>query len=507
MRWCVVDTNNPVLKDRRWIWVVLFFVAVTLAATSNQSFWIDEFCTARSAEHTSLIAAWQELAMLRTSELQLPFFITYAWAYEKVFGSGELAMRLASLPFFVVGMTLLTVATGRRWSRHWPVAAALGLSPFAWYYLNEARPYAMQLGAAAMVVAGLIRLGDPSALSRAEESRWLGVYLFGIALLSAISMLGEMWVGAALLAVFAVVPRERWRGWWPNYRWRLLGTSAVLLGVGCFYLWTVKSGARATAVATTNLQTILFIFYEQLGFVGPGPGRNELREVGAQALKPFLPGLAAHGVVTGLVVLAGLAAIWKRSDHRRLLLLVGFLAIPAGLILLAGFVTHFRVLGRHFAPLNVLLLLTIGAGLLQLWQQGNWIRRGIVVGFMVCSLFSSLQLRVAQRHSKEDYRQAAAIVKSALARGEVVWWNAAEVGAVYYHVPLSTITTPARTGVFICNPKHSLDASLPPPDLVAASKPDLYDPAGVLAAYLQKNRYQKVASFMAFSMWRKENNP
>ena len=502
----LLEKTDPDSDHRRWIWVALFFLAVALAATSNQSFWIDEFCTAKAARNPSLLGTWLDLVRNRPSELQMPFFIAYVWAYKKVFGGGELALRLSALPFFVSGMTLLVVATARRWRQHWPVAAALGLSPFAWYYLNEARPYALQLGATAMIVAALTRLSETAPIERKTEGRWLGVYLLGVSLLSTSNLLGEMWAGAALLAVFVAVPKPRWSAWWTTYRWRLLCTGAVLLSVGCYYLWTLQIGARATAIATTNLQTFLFIFYEQLGFVGPGPGRNELREIGVQALKPFAAGLAVHGLVTGLVMMAGLAALWKQVSCRRLFLLLACVAVPAGLILLAGVVTHFRVLGRHFVPLTVLFLLIIGAGLLRLWAHQGWLRRGIAVCFLVLSLVSCVQVRVAERHTKEDYRQAAAIAKAALARGEIVWWNAADIGADYYHLPISTNSSPTEAALLVFDPRPGFDASLPPPDLIAVSKPDIYDRQGVLAAYLQKHRYQKVASFMAFSVWRKQTH-
>ena len=60
------------------------------------------------------------------------------------------------------------------------MAACMALfCPFAWYYLDEARPYAMQLGASLLVVASLARLARDSAMAEARRrgSRWRCFYL------------------------------------------------------------------------------------------------------------------------------------------------------------------------------------------------------------------------------------------------------------------------------------------------------------------------------------------
>lgn len=497
-----IESNPQSRKPSSWFWPGLFLLTMTLAATTNHSLWIDECVTAKFVSHSSLVETWRDVLRYKFSEVQMPLYITYMWAFTKIFGHGELALRLANLPLFLSGATLLVYAAARRWRSAWPLTLAIGASPFAWYYLNEARPYAMQLGATAMIVAALIRLGESPSLSKKTEDCWLAVYLTGVVLLSAISMLGEMWAGAALLAVFIAVPRERWRGWWRMHRPALATTAALLLAMGCYYLWSLTIGARATAVGTTNLQTTLFIFYEQLGFAGVGPGRMELREAGVYALTPFAAGLLAYGIFTGLVLLAGCRAFLQKEMREKTLSIVAGLAVPAGLILIAGMIAHFRVLGRHFAPLAVMLFLVLGAGLTRLWQKPRWIGKGIVTGFILATLWSSLSLRFAPRHEKDNYRRAAALAKAALEHGKTVWWSAADMAAEYYSVPIATNGTNLRAVTIVNNPGSDFAEALPEPNLVIASKPDVYDSQGALAAYLKENRYQKVTSFMAFTVWK-----
>lgn len=474
-------------------------------AISHDSFWIDECVTAQSVRHATLAATWREVLANRFSEVQMPFYVSYMWGYAQCFGLGEFVLRLAGAPFFVIGTVLLMGALGSRrvCSSGMGLLVAAGLSPFAWYYLNEARPYAMQLGIAAMVAAALFRLTDPE-LEDHSASRWLKFFFLSAILLSGVSMLGQLWVGGALLILLAVTPRERLVSWWRMHRLVWLLSILVLLLIGGYYLWSLTLGARATTVGKTNLQTMVFIAYEQLGFIGVGPGRNELRTSGVAALKPFLAGLALYGFAVGAVFMAGLIALWRNADRRKLCLIAACLAVPALMILVAGVVTHFRVLGRHFAPLAVVLLIILGIGLSDLWRRG-WAARGLVGVFVLVSLWSCLEIRFAPRHEKDNYRRAATIAKEALARGETVWWNADPMAATYYEV--ATVNNPAEQtntteAIFIAGPWEGFATNWPAPAMVLASKPDVYDPRGALARYLSAHNYQPLTNLMAFTIWK-----
>ncbi len=497
-------TSKP--PPPHFVWTVFWFIALALAATTFGSFWIDECVTARFACHTSLLETWRDVLKCRFSEVQMPFYVSYVWGFEKLFGHSEFALRLSSLPFYVGGMTMFSLAFARRTGRLWPALIAIGLSPFAWYYLNEARSSAMQMGVTAAIVASLIRLSEPPSPSNASESRWLSLYLISVIMLSGISMLGQMWAGAALLAIFVITSKTRRAAWWDMQRGKLLVTAGALLLLGCYYLWTLTIGARATAVGTTNLQTILFIFYEQLGFVGPGPGRVELRTAGASALLPYSIALAVHALLVGLVLLAGLAALWRKQSRCLSIGLLACVALPAGLILIAGQVTHFRVLGRHFAPLSVILFLILSIGLLDLWQLRARMGKMLVAGFTIVTLASCLLVRFSPRHEKDNCRQAASLAKEALAGNKIVWWNAGDMAATYYGVPVTTTETDGPGVHIVINPQLGFELNLPQPDIVIASKADVYDKRSVVAAYLKKYDYQPTINLMAFSIWQKSRD-
>jgi hypothetical protein len=122
--------------------------------------------------------------------------------------------------------------------------------------------------------------------------------------------------------------------------------------------------------------------------------------------------------------------------------------------------------------------------------------------FCVLSLVSCLSLRYAERHGKDDYRAAAAFAKAALRNDRQVWWSAAEQGAGYYGVP---VAHDARSGVFVVvNPtRESLD-SLPSPQVIIASKPDIYDRQRALAGYVRTRGFRRVGELPAFTLWEKD---
>jgi len=81
----------------------------------------------------------------------------------------------------------------------WRFSLVLLSSPFAWYYLNEARPYAMQLGAALIIFSSLYQLGFvQNEFSR--ERRWIIALCLGSLLLAASSLLAMLWLGAYFVA-------------------------------------------------------------------------------------------------------------------------------------------------------------------------------------------------------------------------------------------------------------------------------------------------------------------
>jgi hypothetical protein len=450
----------------------------------------------------TLAAWWHLLVQEKSAHLQMPLYMFYIWAYEKLCGSGEWTLRLANLPWFIAGATafILAFPVGDR-RRPFAVCVAL-LSPFAWYYLDEARPYALELGASLLVVASLARLHRSSPAGEAADAVYVVLFLVGIVILSGCTMIGMIWAGTALLATPALLSWTRIIRLIKQHASWCIAAGGMLLLFSTYYLWTLAVGARASAAATTTLGSTLFISYELLGFSGLGPGRLAMRSAGPAALRPYLVWLALYAIPTAILIGAALRQLLN-PGHRRYLVVALCCCVPSGFLLAVGWVAHFRVLARHFTPLVPVMLLLFIQGCSVLWSRRSVWVRGVVLLFWALSLVSCLSLRFLPRHEKDDYRAAAAVAKAALRNGQLVWWSAAREGAQYYGVLMASHPSSGGEAIPLMNPTREALIHLPSPQVIIASKPDIYDGPMALAEYIRDQGFQPAMTFTAFVIWKK----
>jgi hypothetical protein len=449
---------------------------------------------------------WHAMEQEKTGCLQMPLYMLYTWGWTKLFGWSEWALRLANLPWFAAGATafILSFPSGDR--RRWAALCLVLLCPFAWYYLDEARPYAMQLGVTLLAIACLRHLAQRGTEAAKSAGGPLATFLASLLVLCGSSLFGVVWAAAAIAALVLLLPWKGVVGLLRNYFWLWLAAAVPIAALGVYYAWTLGVGARGSATATTTAGSSLFAAYELLGFAGLGPGRLELRNASPSVLHGYWPWVAAYAAATA--ILFG-TALWlaMRSWSRSQIIVAICCCIPPAMILGAGWMLHFRVLGRHLTPFvpALLLLLTLGAA--ALWSRGSWWARVPVVLFCLLSLASCLSLRFAARHGKDDYRAAAEIAKASLNSGKQVWWSAAEEGAIYYGVPVSTNATGSNEARFVVNQPSSWLQQWPAPAVIVASKPDVYDGAAGLAGYIRNRGYHQTARFQAFEVWERSTQP
>ncbi len=494
---------QPVAKaasSGKWLWALAALV-VGLVAVSNDSLWIDEALTANEVSHASIRGVWQVLVQDKASDLQMPLYVFHLWLWVKIFGTSEWALRAVNILWFAGGFSVLLAAFAGRERRSLAIVALV--CPFTWYFLNEARPYAMQIGASLIAFAAVCRLAGGGELTARSERNWAAVFCFGVVALSGSSLLGMIWAVAFVFAAAWFIPAKRLLEL-VRINFLSAGLSVVVLAaLGAYYLWTLHVGARATA-GNTGARNLVFIAYELLGFGGLGPGRLDIREGSSSAFVSYVVPLAVYGALLLYVMLAGLGRVGRMLPLRLLLGLLAIVAVPALIILAAGWLLHFRVLERHFAPVVVLVVFVLGAGLAENCRRGVF-SRSVVCGFVGLSLWSCVEVRFALRQKKDDYRDAAAFAQDAVSRGRVVWWNASEQGAAYYHLALSSGADQTNTAIRVQN-SGALSA-LPTPDVVVMSKPDLFDADGSVAGFIRTGPYARSAEFPAFTVWQRAAKP
>jgi hypothetical protein len=481
---------------------VALAVLIGVAAITTQGFWMDEASVGTIAGQSTLANWWQAMKADNGSTAQMPLYLLYAWSWEKIFGHNEWWLRLSNLPWLALGLLAIP-------RRQTAFLLLMVFSPFVWFYLNEFRPYVMQIGISLLLLGALWRLAGTSSApdqSGRGEGILTGLFCFGLVALSGSSLLGVIWVGAAGAAAMLVLGWPRVLRLARQNALTLVITSLVLIALAGYYLWSLERGNRATPGAT-GIGNTLFAFYELFGFAGLGPGRTQIREIGFSSIPPFVIPLALQGVVTAFVFFAGCKHVVQQTPRR--VWLGGAASLGAAVILLlaVGVLKHFRVLGRHFAPLAPALILLLAVGLRSLWSRAGW-RRWLAVFFVLFSIASSISLRFAGRHAKDDYRTAAAIAIAANANNEKVWWCADASTGLYYRVPLSpreSLAAPGRVWL-ASHPSVQLLANQPPPDLLILSKPDLYDENGLMRPYLENHHYIMFETLPAFSLWRKKTD-
>jgi hypothetical protein len=503
----------------------LIQIAVMLLAISNESLWIDEFWTAYFGAIGSFRAFLELLLVPSGSQTPLHFLHFYLWGLLNP--AGEYFFRLANLPLFVAGQLAVFWALRDHPKTFAYLFLALSaLHPMVWAYANEARPYAMMYAGSQMILAYLLHLHAASARVRPAQPLFLLLFVLGGILLFGASLLGAFWVFAA--SVHVLVHHMRKSTWRELLRganpWLLAMMLIVIAVLTVYYLNSLLKGAGASRLASTTPATVLFAAYEMLGLAGIGPGRLELRSLGPAALAPYAVGLLAALSVLLMVLAVGLKQARNQLGARELLLLGVLGLFPVAVVIFSGFAMQWRVLGRHLIAALPLLNLLLALGLATLMhangRRGQRVRWLLAVACLVFLTYSSLSLRFAERHRKDDYRAAAAIAQQGLAQGKRVWWAADSVGAAYYrlpgefdvmgeltstHKPLACSDLPGVQPV--ANASLSCLQALTAPDVVILSKPETFDTQGDIAGYLKAGQFAVVQSVPAFTVWRRSGQP
>lgn len=507
------------ISTARWAAFVLVQIAVMAVAISSESLWVDEFWTA----HFAQLPSWQALfdLLLIPSGSQTPLHFGYYFLWGQVFPTTELWLRLANVPFFVLGQVALFWALRAypaRLSALFLIISAL--HPLTWQYANESRPYIMMLAGSQMMLAYILHLHAPPS-HRSAESGWpFALFAVGGVLLFGASLLGAFWVLAASLYVVEFHFRRRrltalFKG--VHLGWLLI-MLAIVGVLTLYYADSLMQGARASRHASSSVATVVFAGYELLGLSGLGPGRLDLREAGVAAAKPFVLGLAVMSAILLITLLKGWLVAQRRLDRRTLVMAAGLSLFPILIVVGVGFIVHWRVLGRHLIAALPVLCLLLAVGLDEMWAStGRWRRgwRALALACLAVTLASSLAVRFLDRHAKDDYRSAAEIAVQALDQGQRVWWAADYIGADYYRLPgefdaIGVLTSNQKPPVChdlpgiqaVSNLDAACLAQKTAPDLVIFSKPDIFDLSGDLTRFLAAKGYRPVQTLPAFVIWR-----
>ncbi len=226
-------------------------------------------------------------------------------------------------------------------------------------------------------------------------------------------------------------------------------------------------------------------------------------------------GLCAVFAVAGIVVLI---SGWRTlpGNTRIVRVCCVMVAASVGILFAGALFAGFPFWGRHLAPLFPVYVLILGFLLHGSIQSGKLGSISVWV-LVTMLLISSVQLRFADAHAKDDYRQAAAIAKAMANDGRVVWWAADPLAGQYYglwpeladhRIRLSEIDQPLvdlrelPAVVIAINRRPDQLDQLPLPELVILSKRDIYDVGGHLQEWLAAHSFRLQRRLPAFEIWK-----
>ena len=310
--------------------------AVAGFAISNQSYWTDEATSLIVAMAPNPAEAWKYAQAVGAATIQMPVHNVCLYAWHKIFGGGEWAMRASNIPFFLFAQLAFLFLLRAR-PRLALTASALSLiCPTLWMYLDEARPYIMQYAAACWPTAALLRAASP--LSPAEPWKKSEIFLLALAtvVLAGAGLLGALWAAGFALTLLWLWrnPADTDRENFPAFFY--LGVTAMpFLALAVFYVLTLQQAGSGYFRPGTGLISLPYVAYEFFGFSGFGPGRLELRNEPFASLRSHLlsllplgavliPALAVsvafvqYGAESGIVtLLAAAMMLWRHRNGLR----------------------------------------------------------------------------------------------------------------------------------------------------------------------------------------------
>lgn len=124
------------------IWYILTLGLILRLISLNQSLWLDEAINVMATQHFSFIGMITQYAV---ADFHPPGFFIILWPWVKLFGTGEVAVRIPSVIFGIITIYLVYLLGKKIYSKYLGLIAALllAVNPLHIYYSQEARMYSL----------------------------------------------------------------------------------------------------------------------------------------------------------------------------------------------------------------------------------------------------------------------------------------------------------------------------------------------------------------------------
>lgn len=475
-------------------------LGLVLIMPSTESIWVDEAQTWRYARHNSNQEFWNEFVNDKASETQMPLAMALAWAFGNILGTSEWMLRAPNI-LWAAGALLCFYSLGRR--EKLPLLPLfLAIQPYLWFYVNEARPYALQIFGGSLLLLALHSLFTKGS----KESGWLFLWGVGSIVTCGSSMLGAIPVACVSLAMLAHLVKNRY--WAEKKQVMFFGAFLIpLLALGIYYATTLLRGAGGSKIWQVGPQNLIFSAVEFVGVAGFLPPRQTLREIarGTAPLPWDSPLFVANSV--GALVFLALLLLFVFHGIRNCkaapswVIASTLVVLSSGsLLFLAALFVGFPFWGRHLAACFPFFIVVVFWILAQFAKNQLSLSKFLPILFCFALLASSLILRFSPAHRKDDYRSAAKLAQSYLEQGKTVWWAADEPSLLYYLPEAESHI--ASQSLFLAFGSRSTPIEFrKKPDLVLLSKPDIYDQSGSISIFMSENNFNKIYIYKSITAY------
>ncbi|MCX6895884.1 MAG: hypothetical protein NTZ16_10380 [Verrucomicrobia bacterium] len=479
-----------------WLWLAALLLPLMI---TNESLWIDECDTAIYALQPDFHSWSQHLNHDGNADCQMPLSMFFAWVTGRLFGTQEWQLRVVNILWGLVALAGMRHA-GKRLQLPW-LPLLLAIQPYFWFYTNEARPFALQIAGGAWLLAGFAEF----ITTKGGGTAWAWLFSGATVFLCFATMLAPLPLAAVALTAAGLA---WWRRWAISRRALgiLLGGVAATGPLAVYYFSTLARGAKGAQLWQVDLKFFGYVVYELTGMTGLGLAPEKIREL---ARSPQLAAeLGRHAGEflwpAGCLLLLAVILVWglrRRAAAETGLGLGAVLGFTSLGFIVVGLCIQKAFWARHFAPVFPFYVALLGLALAGVVARPGFWGKAFPVLLAGLLLFSALNLRFSARQGKDDYRGAAAVAQAAVARGETVWWNADVSGARFYHLPVTTNASAAGKAVWLMNPARAQLVGWP--DVVLASRRDIYDAGGTRAEFLAREKFERVQELRAFTVWRR----
>jgi hypothetical protein len=350
-----------------------------------QSFWIDEAQAFYFVDHPFM----ETVKLLISPENNGPLYFVMLWGWQRLTGPSDFAIRylsdLCSALTIAVVWQLARTWFGRR-TAGW-AGLLLAVSPFAIWFAQEAKMYALH-----MLLASLATLFLLKAL---RHNRWMLWLAYGIT----INLLGysHFFGGFAIAAQGLITLITTWKDWK-----KLRSYLITMVLVALPYLPVLRFALRV--LPAFQMQDV------SKGFVTLP---NLLQEMGAEyTLRVSMLQVEHPWRLLGplaLLLILGLAEAWRRG-RRRGIWVTGLLTLPVVMFYLISFkvpVFSPKYLSAAFPFFIISLALALEA-LRYWWKPLAW---AALAGMVAVAGWANMRILTQPEFQRTDWRAAAAYLE------------------------------------------------------------------------------------------------